>query len=239
MANSKLIVISALKQDVDMSAAEDRKPLELDDRDREALELFRSPGPARWALSLAAGASLEGEVHEAEVQVALLRVGLRRVLFVVQESGADEAVYKNLLKVWSAYLPRNPSEHPRITSVGGFSPRPSGITPEHATRLIEEGLRMEAHPGILFKDGPAGRRPAIADGPDVWEVIQFIREVDERGAAALDSAAEMFNLDPRQVNAAFSYYGDYKDEIDDWIARANETSEHAEKAWMAQQELIS
>ena len=40
-----------------------------------------------------------------------------------------------------------------------------------AQRLIDEGLRMADHPGVIFKDGPSGRRAALAYGPDVWEVI--------------------------------------------------------------------
>jgi hypothetical protein len=32
-----------------------------------------------------------------------------------------------------------------------------------AERLIDEGLRMEDHPGVVFRDGPAGRRAALAD----------------------------------------------------------------------------
>ena len=41
-----------------------------------------------------------------------------------------------------------------------------------AQRLIDEGLRMADHPGVIFKDGPSSRRAALAYGPDVWEVIQ-------------------------------------------------------------------
>lgn len=43
---------------------------------------------------------------------------------------------------------------------------PSGL----AQRLVDEGLRRAEHPGIEFKDGPSGRRAALALGPDVWEV---------------------------------------------------------------------
>ena len=38
-------------------------------------------------------------------------------------------------------------------------------------RQIDEGLRMEAHPGIVFRNGPSGRRAGLAAGPDVWEVV--------------------------------------------------------------------
>jgi hypothetical protein len=37
---------------------------------------------------------------------------------------------------------------------------------ELARRYIEEGLRMERHPRIVFRDGPSGRRAALVGGPD-------------------------------------------------------------------------
>lgn len=35
-------------------------------------------------------------------------------------------------------------------------------------RLLMEGLRMEDHPGIVFRSGPGGRRAGLVGGPDVW-----------------------------------------------------------------------
>jgi sarcosine oxidase gamma subunit len=108
-----------------------------------------------------------------------------------------------------------------------------------AQRLIDEGLRMADHPGVIFKDGPSGRRAALAYGPDVWEVIKFLREVDERGPAAIDAAAEVFAVDTSRINTAISYYGDYSNEIDAEIAEADEASARAEAAWRVQQQLIA
>jgi hypothetical protein len=108
-----------------------------------------------------------------------------------------------------------------------------------AQRLIDEGLRMADHPGITFKDGPSGRRAALAYGPDVWEVIKFLREIDERGPAALDAAAESFAADPGRIATAVSYYGEYPDEIEAEIIAADEASAHAEQAWRVRQQLIS
>ncbi len=108
-----------------------------------------------------------------------------------------------------------------------------------AQRLIDEGLRMADHPGVLFKDGPSGRRAALAHGPDIWEVIKFLREVDERGPAALDAAAEVLAVEANQVATAVSYYGDYKDEIDAEISDADEASARAEEAWRIQRQLIA
>jgi hypothetical protein len=108
-----------------------------------------------------------------------------------------------------------------------------------AQRLIDEGLRMADHPGVIFKDGPSGRRAALACGPDVWEVIKFLREVDERGPAAIDAAAEVFAVDASRISTAISYYGDYCDEIGAEIAEADEASARAEAAWRIQQQLIA
>jgi hypothetical protein len=108
-----------------------------------------------------------------------------------------------------------------------------------AQRLIDEGLRMTDHPGVVFKDGPSGRRAALAYGPDIWEIIKFLREVDERGPAALDAAAEVFAIDASRVSTAVSYYGDYRDEIDAEISDAEDASARAEEAWRVQRELIA
>ena len=108
-----------------------------------------------------------------------------------------------------------------------------------AQRLIDEGLRMADHPGVIFKDGPSGRRAALANGPDVWEIIKFLREVDERGPGAIDAAAEVFAADTSRIAAAISYYGDFADEIDAEITEADEASARAETAWLVQQQLIA
>jgi hypothetical protein len=108
-----------------------------------------------------------------------------------------------------------------------------------AQRLIDEGLRMADHPGVIFKEGPSGRRAALAYGPDVWEIIKFLREVDERGPGAIDAAAEVFAVDTSRIAAAVSYYGDFADEIDTEIAEADEASARAEAAWLVQQQLIA
>lgn len=100
-----------------------------------------------------------------------------------------------------------------------------------AQRLIDEGLRMADHPGVIFKEGPSGRRAALAYGPDIWEIIKFLREVDERGPAALDAAAEVFAVDASRIGAAISYYGDYGGKIDAEITEADKASARAE-AWL-------
>jgi hypothetical protein len=112
---------------------------------------------------------------------------------------------------------------------------PSGL----AQRLVDEGLRMAEHPGVLFKDGPSGRRAALAFGPDVWEVVKFLREIDERGPDAVDAAIEELGLSEAQVRIAMHYYSAYPEEVDAEIAQADEESLAAEAAWVAEQRLLT
>jgi hypothetical protein len=94
--------------------------------------------------------------------------------------------------------------------------RRSGL-PERslAQRYVDEGLRHDAHPLIQFLDGPSGRRASLAGrGLDVWEAIATVRD----NSGSIRPAAEYLQVPAGLVEAAVSYYGEYKDEIDREIA---------------------
>ncbi len=55
-----------------------------------------------------------------------------------------------------------------------------------AQRYIDEGMQLDRHPGIAFRDGPAGRRAVVIGGPDVWEVIVAAGTAAERGERLID-----------------------------------------------------
>lgn len=98
---------------------------------------------------------------------------------------------------------------------------------------------MAEHPGVVFKDGPSGRRAALAFGPDIWEVIQVLRDIDERGEVAVAAAAEALALPAAKVQLALTYYSDFPDEVDAEIAQAEVASVAAEAAWEAQRRLLA
>lgn len=104
--------------------------------------------------------------------------------------------------------------------------------------LLEEGLRMEAHPGIVFRAGAAGRRPGLAGGPDIWEVTRVLRNVVARGDEAVARTAELTGLAPEQVAVAVRYYAEYRDEIDDWLRRVDGAAAAAEAAWRRERDLL-
>jgi len=108
-----------------------------------------------------------------------------------------------------------------------------------AQRLVDEGLRMADHPGVVFKDGPSGRRAALAFGPDVWEVIKVLRELDERGEPAVAAAAELLALPPAKVRVAMHYYAGYPEEIDSEIDESDRLSAEAERAWHVERQLLA
>ena len=117
--------------------------------------------------------------------------------------------------------------------------RRSGRTrSEVAKSVLDEGLRMREHPGIVFRPGPAGRRPGLAGGPDIWEVARVLRGVAERTDDVVPETVDLTGLHRTQVEVALRYYADYRDEIDDWIARLDEIAERAEAAWLREQELL-
>jgi hypothetical protein len=107
-----------------------------------------------------------------------------------------------------------------------------------AQRYIEEGLRTEDHPSIVFRDGPAGRRAGLVGGPDVWEVIVAARSAPESGEARVTALAERIGLSEAKVRAAIRYYSDYPGEIDAWIAANEADAERLEATLARERELL-
>lgn len=108
-----------------------------------------------------------------------------------------------------------------------------------AQRLVEEGLRMDAHPGIVFRGGPTGRRAALPRGPDVWEVVTTARSVEERGNRAVPAVAAVLGLPEREVRAALAYYGAHRDEVDERITANEHEQDRLRASWEAQQRLLA
>lgn len=108
-----------------------------------------------------------------------------------------------------------------------------------AQQLVEEGMRMIEHPGIVFRDGPAGRRAGLAAGPDVWEVIVVLRQQDAGGEPLLRSVADATGLAERQVQTAVGYFAAHEDEILRRIQDNQQAAEQALAHWEAQQRLLA
>jgi hypothetical protein len=130
----------------------------------------------------------------------------------------------------------------RLTSF--VSSRPGLSLSAAANLLVDEGLRMTDHPGIIFRDGPSGRRAGCTNGPDVWEVVRAVKSArrenpslseDEVLALVVDNAGAPLRL----VRTAVSYWANYPEEVDAEIELADGAEEAAEAAWRRQRELLS
>lgn len=107
-----------------------------------------------------------------------------------------------------------------------------------AQRYIDEGMRLDRHPGIVFRDGPAGRRAGVAGGPDVWEVVQAARTAPEQGDDLVQALAERIGVPGERIRIAVRYYAEYPEEIDRFIAMVEEEAERLEQTLERERRLL-
>lgn len=97
---------------------------------------------------------------------------------------------------------------------------------------------MADHAGVIFRDGPSGRRAVLVAGPDVWEVIETLRGTALAGEHAVAATAEWGNLTPAQVRTAVRYYAAFKDEIDQRIRLNREEAERERRVWELERDIL-
>lgn len=107
-----------------------------------------------------------------------------------------------------------------------------------AQRYIDEGMRLDRHPGIAFRDGPAGRRAVVAGGPDVWEIVVAARNAPERGEKVIDSLAERLGVPPERIRVGVRYYAEHPDEVDRFVAIVEKESAELEQALERERRLL-
>jgi hypothetical protein len=113
-----------------------------------------------------------------------------------------------------------------------------------ANRLVDEGLRMSEHPGIVFRAGPTGRRAALAGGPDVWEAVRAIKSAraTEPGLAegdVLGLVSANTGVPERSLRIAVHYWASYPQEIDSEIASAQVAEDAAADTWQRERDLLA
>lgn len=107
-----------------------------------------------------------------------------------------------------------------------------------AQRYIDEGMRLDRHPEVVFRDGPAGRRAAVVGGPDVWEVVAAARSAPERGDELVDALAKRIGVPSERIRIAIRYYAEYPEEVDGFIAQVEEEAERFEQALDRERSLL-
>jgi hypothetical protein len=113
-----------------------------------------------------------------------------------------------------------------------------------ANLLVDEGLRMIEHPGIMFRTGPTGRRAGLAVGPDVWEIVRAVKsaraaEPDLTEQDLLTMVSENSGVPVRLIRVAIGYWAAYPDEVNAEIDAADTAEENAERAWRRERDLLA
>jgi hypothetical protein len=105
--------------------------------------------------------------------------------------------------------------------------------------LLDEGLKARRFPGIVFREGPAGRRAALLGGPDVWEVIRDLRHTPGRGARRVAALADEIDLPPARIRLAADFYAAHPDEVDRLIALDEAAARRARQLIERREQLLS
>jgi len=110
---------------------------------------------------------------------------------------------------------------------------------ELARQLIEEGLRMARHPGIVFRDGAAERTAVVKGGPRVWVVARVLREQTGSLDDIVRATAELMEQPEHLVRDAALYYLEFREEVDAWLQSLDREAEAAEDEWLRNRERVS
>lgn len=129
--------------------------------------------------------------------------------------------------------------------LASFVSRHPGLSASSATNLlVDEALRSQEHPLVVFRDGPAGRRARLVGGPDVWEVVRAVRsartaEPELPADEIVELVGETSGVPEHLVRAAVDYWADYPDDVDAWVSRAEDESRAAEERWRRERRLLA
>jgi len=105
-----------------------------------------------------------------------------------------------------------------------------------AERYLDEGLRHEEHPLIVFRTGAMGRRAALAGTRlDVAQVIDTVKH----SSKPTREAAEYLSIPEPWVRACVRYYADFSEEVDEWGERVRAVAEREEDAWRRSQAALA
>lgn len=105
--------------------------------------------------------------------------------------------------------------------------------------LLDEGVKTHRFPGIVYRNGPTGRRAALVGGPDVWEVVRAVSQAKGRGEARLRTVADAHDLSLSRTRLAVEFYAAFPDEIDERIEADERAAERLRQEITRREQLLS
>lgn len=105
--------------------------------------------------------------------------------------------------------------------------------------LLDEGLKTRRFPGVVYRDGPAGRRAGLIGGPDVWEVVRDLQHAPGRGMKRIEHLAAESGVPAERIRLAADFYSAHPEEIDRVILADEQAAERARRMTDQRERLLS
>jgi hypothetical protein len=86
-------------------------------------------------------------------------------------------------------------------------------------QLIVEGVDQLDYPGIVFRGPSHDRRAALAAGPDVWEIVARLQELDGSEERRIGLLSNESDVHPRLIRVALDYAAEHSDDVRQRIER--------------------
>ena len=106
-------------------------------------------------------------------------------------------------------------------------------------QLIVEGIDQLDYPGIIFRGSAHDRRAALAAGPDVWEIVARLQDLDGSEEQRITVLSAESDLHPRLIRIALDYAADHADEIRGTVDRNRAMAERSRRTSEQREALLA
>lgn len=106
-------------------------------------------------------------------------------------------------------------------------------------QLIIEGIDQLDHSGIVFRGPAHDRRAALTAGPDVWEIVARLQELEGGEEQRISLLAAESDLHPRLIRIALDYAAEHPDEIRERIDRNRGAIERSQRTAQQREALLA
>ena len=96
-------------------------------------------------------------------------------------------------------------------------------------QLITEGIDQLDYQGIIFRGPTHDRRAALAAGPDVWEVVARLQELEGSEEQRVSLLSSESDLHPRLIRIALDYAAEHSGEVRERIDRNRGMAERSRR----------
>ncbi len=106
-------------------------------------------------------------------------------------------------------------------------------------QLIIEGIDQLDYPGIIFRGPAHDRRAALAAGPDAWEIVARLQELNGSEEQRISLLSAESDLHPRLIRIALDYAADHADEVQTRIDRNRAMAEQSRRTSEQREALLA